>query len=67
MADRPGHERWHAEQDAQMQKVAADLAAVRRWAEGVVADLSKLTSFPIAGSDATSGDITNDGKEAGHE
>ncbi|MEV0367546.1 hypothetical protein [Nocardia fusca] len=67
MADRARHEAWHAEQDAQMQKALADLAAVRRWAQGVVADLSRLASFPITGSGPASGDITNDGKEAGHE
>lgn len=67
MADRAEHERWHVEQDAQMQKALADLDAVRRWAAGVVAELSKLGNFPTAGSGATDGDITNYGKEAGHE
>ena len=67
MADRATHAAWHEKQDEVLRKLVADSLAVRRWAEGVVADLSQLASFPATGSGPASGDITNDGKEAGHE
>ena len=67
MADRAAHEAWHAEQDARMEKLLAAFAQWLPWAERVAEELSRPAHFPTAGNGATDGDITNDGKEAGHE